>query len=70
MALRIHRPRRSDLSILRYASGLTVRQLAARIGISPSYLCEIENGKYPGARTLRDKILQELRSDAERPVCK
>ena len=50
----------SPLVAFRAYLGLTLRELARRAGISPSYLSEIERGRKPGAAATLAKIAAAL----------
>jgi DNA-binding XRE family transcriptional regulator len=50
----------SPVRIWREHRGLTARTLAARSGVSASYLCEIETGRKPGSSSALHAIAQAL----------
>lgn len=60
------RLRNRRLSLAANDRGFSLRQLAARVGVEPSYLSKIERGEQPppGEETIR-KIARELGEDAD-----
>lgn len=50
----------SPITAFRAHHALTLRQLARRAGISPSYLCEIERARKPGSTATLAKIAAAL----------
>lgn len=48
--------------IRRKRKGLEIEQqeLARRVGISPAYLCLMENGKKPMAKEMADKLMSAM----------
>lgn len=38
---------------------ISLREMARRLGISPSYLCDIENGRRTPSAALFDKMIRE-----------
>lgn len=52
--------RRMEGPVLRHVrrkKGLTLKQVAARVGVSPSYLSKVENGKHPPTVELQKKSI-------------
>ena len=59
VALAIIRGERPIVAFRAY-HGVTVRDLAARAGIAPGYLSEIERGRKPGSATALSRIAEAL----------
>lgn len=54
----------SKLKEIRKRRGLTQRELAEKVGVSESYICQVENGKMMSIRKL-DKLAEFLGCDAK-----
>lgn len=50
----------SPVTAFRVHSGLTLRELAKRAGLSPGYLSQIERGVKPGSVAVLSRIAREL----------
>lgn len=49
-----------QIKILRKNKGLTQKQLAKLAGISPTYLCDIEKGRFDGSLRILQSIATAL----------
>lgn len=49
-----------DLAKRRVKAGLTGRQVAKELGVSPQYLSDLESGRRSWSETLRDRYLVAL----------
>ena len=52
-----------ELKIARIRAGLKQYQLAAKLGIAPTQLCEIENGRREVSPELLERILGMIKSN-------
>ena len=50
----------ASLRTARQASWLTLRQLANRTGLSPGYLCQLENGRRVPSTVVVDRLIEAL----------
>ena len=53
------------LKIARLQAGLKQYELAARVGIAPTQLCEIETGRREASPDLQDRILKVIASNKQ-----
>lgn len=54
-----------DLKIARIKVGLKQYELAARVGIGPTKLCEIESGRREVSPELLERILEVIKSNKQ-----
>lgn len=51
----------------RKEAGLSISELAEKLGVSTSYICMLENAKQPWSQKLWDKLINFIASSQKKP---